>query len=181
MDSIYRQKLIDLGLDPETWPISQTIRTDGWGADQTFESQFATAPVGLWQNFSMLTNVGVTLGSTTESMTDSQVNSASTKSMSTNIQSDSKMAVSVRTGAGSASLLAKPTSLGLQTKSFDSNITSDKGMALSSSTDTFVLGVSSNTSNTIASAVKTTKIAAVSSIHTTTSQVKEYTVAVVSN
>ena len=181
MDSVYRQQLIILGLDPETFPIAETDRADGWGATATFETNFAKVPVGLWSDFSVITNVGVTLGSTTKSMTNSQVNTGSTKSTNTNIQSTTKMAVEIRSGAGNATLLTTTTGLGVQTKAFDSNIASDKGTALASSTSSFKLGVTSNTGNNIESTVKTTKLAAGSSIHTTTSQVKEYTVAVVSN
>ena len=154
----YYTVLKDLGLDPQTFPLTQANREDGWGGGHTFDSDFASAPLGLWENFTAITNVGVALSSTMSTPVSHAINASNTKATSTNINSDSANALLIKVKDNTTSLLTKSNVVDLQTTSFNSSVESDSSTSISVTSKEQTVGVSSDSASDIKSVTKATEI-----------------------
>ena len=176
----YYTVLKDLGLDPQTFPLTQANREDGWGGEHTFDSDFAKAPLGLWGNFTAITNVGIALSSTMSMPGGHKVNASNTRPATTNINSDTANALLIKVKDNTTSLLTKPNAVDLQTTSFNSNIKSNSSTSIAITSKENTVGVSSDSATDINSVTKATTISKQTDINVSAIQVKEYTVSVIS-
>ena len=177
LDPVYSQALVQLGLDPQTYPVLDTSHDDGWGSNLNFNSTLAQLPVGLWSSWSAVTNVGVKIGSTTTSMTNSVVDASSTKGTKT-VVTDQTPSLRVQGGPSSTKVVANTGNMSLQTTRYSTSVTSDTSTGLEVNTASHQTSVQSSASTQLSTSVKQTKVATQVPSHILSSQVKEYTVAV---
>jgi hypothetical protein len=178
MDSVYRNQLLSLGFDPETFPIIYNSSAIGWGSTGQFSSSFAQAPIGLWDNYRGFSNVGYVPSASTVDIGNSQVNIDTIQTTETSISSTEKD-LTVNVSQSTTNLQASATDINVSAGSFDTYMASDPSSSVALASSQYSTSVSSDASLDIDVKVVSTGLTKGFDVSLASVQSKEYTVSVV--